>query len=231
MLPTATIIEAPYQAGSSASSQKRKAKKNNHESDDEGRAAFTVRASLYDFTPITADSERKGKAFLNSEHWASGLQASVLQSVKKIPLRFFIVDDSGSMATVDGNRSVKTTANSSKHNMKKMIKCTRWSELTASLRFHVALADAFQAPTEFRFLNLNNSQPILVGDSKDTRKESMGLVLELLDESPSGQTPLCRQVDNTAAAAIVIAVAVVLLLRLALVRYNCTSNGDLGEEL
>ena len=114
-LPTARIIETAYVGGSSSSSKRNKGKTNNQsfknqaESEEESTvaAAFKVRASQYDFSPISAEDERKGKAYLTSEHWTTGLQTAVLQSVKKIPLRFIIVDDSGSMATVDGNRSVK----------------------------------------------------------------------------------------------------------------------------
>jgi hypothetical protein len=47
-----------------------------------------------------------------------------------MPIRFFITDDSGSMLTNDGKRIVGKGAN------KKLIKCTRWSELVTSLKFH-----------------------------------------------------------------------------------------------
>ena len=35
----------------------------------------------------------------------------------------------------------------------RVVQCSRWSEMTESLRFHVQLAHAAQSPTEFRMLN------------------------------------------------------------------------------
>jgi hypothetical protein len=96
MLPTATIIEVPYQAGTTSSSkQKRKSSSIDQTDDEEARrAAFTVRASQYNISPISVDAERAGKAFLTTEKRTSGwlLQACILQSIKKIPLRFIVVD-------------------------------------------------------------------------------------------------------------------------------------------
>ena len=35
----------------------------------------------------------------------------------------------------------------------RLVSCSRWSEMTESLRFHIDLAGAAKAPTEFRLLN------------------------------------------------------------------------------
>jgi hypothetical protein len=43
----------------------------------------------------TAADEHKGKSLLDLFAWPNGLQQSVFKSCKKIPLRFFIIDDSG----------------------------------------------------------------------------------------------------------------------------------------
>eukprot|EP01031_Cornospumella_fuschlensis_P044471 gene44470-54386_t len=45
-----------------------------------------------------------GKRFLTKHGWPSGLQEAVLKSCRKIPVRFYIVDDSGSMISNDGRR-------------------------------------------------------------------------------------------------------------------------------
>ena len=42
--------------------------------------------------------------FLSSKNWPPGLQTACVQSCEKLPVRFFIVDDSGSMALSDGHR-------------------------------------------------------------------------------------------------------------------------------
>lgn len=39
--------------------------------------------------------ERRGGAVLQAHDWPEGLRTTVYKSCKKIPLRFFIVDDSG----------------------------------------------------------------------------------------------------------------------------------------
>lgn len=76
-------------------------------------------------------------------------------------------------------------------NVDRFINCSRWSELCDSIRFHAGLADAAQSPTEFRFLN--NSPPLLLGAGESSRANYERL-LEVLEESPHGQTPLCAQV-------------------------------------
>ncbi len=64
------------------------------------------------------------------------------------------------MMTNDGHRLIGVGTKNAK-----MIQCTRWSELTSSLKFHAQLAHAAKAPTEFRLLN--NCEPILVGTAAD----------------------------------------------------------------
>jgi hypothetical protein len=59
------------------------------------------------------------------------------------------------MSTADGLKVIGADAAS------KLIKCTRWSELSQTLKFHAELAEATKAPTEFRLLN--GSDPVVVG--------------------------------------------------------------------
>lgn len=59
--------------------------------------------------PTTVQSfENEGGAreFLLGQGFPLGLQDAFVESLKKLPLRFFILDDSGSMATNDGKRIV-----------------------------------------------------------------------------------------------------------------------------
>lgn len=51
-----------------------------------------------------------GKAFLRRYHWPEGLQMELLHSCRKIPLRFYVVDDSGSMISDDGRRVISQGA-------------------------------------------------------------------------------------------------------------------------
>ena len=49
-------------------------------------------------------NEYAAKEFLKGQRWPSGMQQAALNSMQKMPIRYFIVDDSGSMASADGNR-------------------------------------------------------------------------------------------------------------------------------
>jgi len=141
--------------------------------------------SLLKSFPFPEPNKEGVKRFLTQSNWPPGLQEALIKSITKIPIRFFIVDDSGSMLSNDGKRRIGEGPTS------KIINCTRWSELSSSMEFHIQLASSANAVTEFRFLNQKN--PIIIGrpDGEDTRKE---LLSDLFEAGPAGQTPLCYHV-------------------------------------
>lgn len=49
-------------------------------------------------------NEGGAREFLSAHGFPQGLQDSFIDALSKLPLRFFIVDDSGSMATSDGKK-------------------------------------------------------------------------------------------------------------------------------
>ena len=51
-------------------------------------------------------NEGGAREFLQGQGFPQGLQDSFIETLVKIPLRFFILDDSGSMAMNDGKRIV-----------------------------------------------------------------------------------------------------------------------------
>lgn len=108
------------------------------------------------------------------------MQEAVFKSLRRIPMRFFIIDDSGSMATSDGHRLVSN----------KMVNCTRWSELVDSMKFHAGLAQAANALSEFRLLN--SAPPCLVGCSDDGA--GYRALMGHLGGNPGGLTPLCKHI-------------------------------------
>lgn len=55
------------------------------------------------------------KEFLTFSGWPKGLQDTLFKSLPLSPLRYFIVDDSGSMATNDGHRVMTTKAGTTKY--------------------------------------------------------------------------------------------------------------------
>ena len=50
--------------------------------------------------------------FLNGMKYPEGLQEVLLRGLKKVPIRFFLIDNSGSMSESDGNVLVKHGKNS-----------------------------------------------------------------------------------------------------------------------
>ena len=140
------------------------------------------------YTAVGGFDARACRNFLQKYGWPEGLQEAMVKSCLKMPVRFFITDDSGSMLTNDGNRIVGSDSRK-----KKLIKCTRWSELTQSLRFMAELSEAAHAPSEFRLLN--NAEPVLVGKNDDNGS-GLALINEIFDDSPGGQTPICAQINE-----------------------------------
>lgn len=135
-------------------------------------------------------NETECHKFLEKHKWPRGLIKALIKNCKKIPIRFFIVDDSGSMSTNDGKRIL----NSATPNPK-VINCTRWAELCESLKFHAELSEVLGAPSEFRLLN--GADPVMVGlDSGHDGGESLAFAREVFSEDPAGQTPLCAHINR-----------------------------------
>lgn len=132
-----------------------------------------IKTTLADNTNsiLKPPDEENAKDFLTKHNWPQGLQDALLKSCKKFAIRYFITDDSGSMMTNDGRRLIGSGKNA------KMIQCTRWSELTSSLKFHAELAHAAKAPTEFRLLN--NCEPIMVGSPGDIGGDGLHAALSV----------------------------------------------------
>ena len=78
---------------------------------------------------------------------AKGLSNTVAQSVKAHPLRIMIVDNSGSMNTCDGNKMLNNNGSV------KMVKCSRWVELSDEVMKVADVSSALNARTDFHLLN------------------------------------------------------------------------------
>jgi hypothetical protein len=146
-------------------------------------------------------NEEGAKEYLSRCEFPPGLIQAVVKSSRKLPIRFYIIDDSGSMNRVDGRRIVKTehtTIDSKTHKEKKVIEysmkeCTRWTELVVTIKFLAELSMKLQIPSEFRLLN--GADPVMIGlDPKDD-SDALAFLSEVLSEDPAGSTPLCQQVD------------------------------------
>jgi hypothetical protein len=148
-----------------------------------------LRKKIVDSFKLKTD-EPKARQFLQKYRFPEGLVQTVFKSCRKLPLRFFIVDDSGSMLTNDGRRLL------SQGNSTKLIKCTRWAELSESMLFLAELSEILRVPSEFRLLN--GAEPVLVG-LEDDQGESFKFLKEVLAENPAGPTPLCTHIAGVVA--------------------------------
>lgn len=123
---------------------------------------------------------------LIDHHWPAGLRRMLHQNTPLYHKRYFILDDSSSMMTNDGMKLIGQAAN------QKFYPCSRWSELTAAMRFHAELASHASVPTEFRFLN--KGTPVKFGINCDNFAAFHALLAHL-DSSPGGSTPLVQHIN------------------------------------
>ena len=140
-------------------------------------------------TSISSKDAASTKEFLNNNNWPRGLQNYIIQNSQKIAYRYFILDDSGSMASNDGKRLLRLSG----PNNFKIVSCTRWTELGESMKFHTTLASALNVSCEFRMLN--SMTPVNIG-GPDGHPEGLAIVHSVLNDSPGGQTPLCRHISE-----------------------------------
>jgi len=125
------------------------------------------------------------REYLTTYRWPKGLQDALIKELPRYPARYFICDDSGSMNAIDGEMLVSSGT------QYKMVECTRWKELTTAMKFHVGLAQAASALSEFRLLN--NAPPITIGINDPNAYPA---ALDAFERSPTGATPLCFHVKQ-----------------------------------
>lgn len=77
----------------------------------------------------------------------SGLAQELGNTRITYPLRFWVVDNSGSMQTSDGHQLRGTLE------ALRVVDCNRWTELQGAVEFHAELAGLLEATTVFRLLN------------------------------------------------------------------------------
>lgn len=121
----------------------------------------------------------------------AGLAAQYIHSAEDFALRLWIIDNSGSMATHDGNR-VGYKSDGTQMTMQ----CSRWDELGDSLEYHGILAANLGAPTQFRVLNPPGGgvpQTMWCGAGDPGAEEDA--IRWLRRTSPTGRTPLCGAIN------------------------------------
>jgi len=133
--------------------------------------------------------------------WPAGLTNAVATSVEQFPVRFVVVDNSGSMQSMDGSRLCKTAAGAYK-----AIKATRWAELGDVISEMADVAAMLGACTHFHMLNPSAvGQFFALADDGTTGVRGAGApctaetIKSAMKTSPSGTTPLTESVQHLTA--------------------------------
>jgi hypothetical protein len=119
-----------------------------------------------------------------------GLCNVLKDSSESCALRYWIVDNSGSMGSMDGKKYVQATGG----NMTS-VSCSRWEELADSLYWHGTTAVMLQARTEFILLNKpsdGSPKRVVLGDQNN----DMNQLTRLVTSGPQGCTPLCETIKQ-----------------------------------
>ena len=88
----------------------------------------------------------------NQHDFSIGLARQLGVSKICFPLRFWVVDNSGSMRRKDGHQVLHSSSSSSS-SVVAIQNCSRWLELQQSMAWHAEIAGLLHAPTVFRMLN------------------------------------------------------------------------------
>uniref|UniRef100_A0A7S4QK78 SAM domain-containing protein n=3 Tax=Ditylum brightwellii TaxID=49249 RepID=A0A7S4QK78_9STRA len=125
-----------------------------------------------------------------------GLINALLINCSVFPVRYWVIDNSGSMNTPDGHRIIE----SFQRNNVNIVSCTRWEEIKECVNYHARISALLCAPTIFRLLNDPGAR---VGPQQFSVAES-GQALAYQDEQavraimdkarPSGTTPLTQHI-------------------------------------
>ena len=132
---------------------------------------------------------------LLDQGYTRGLAASLNQMRDVYALRFWIIDNSGSMQKTDGHRMVPTK----NREVVKMVECSRWEEISQCVDYHIQLAGLIGAPTRFRFLNNPGAnvgpQQFSVAENPERSMYDVQEATKIMRGArPSGCTPLTSHI-------------------------------------
>jgi DNA-binding transcriptional MerR regulator len=125
--------------------------------------------------------------FMIKRKWPEGFRKAVSDSKNHVAFRFIVVDNSKSMLKRDGHNL------SNIDGIKSYQVCSRWEEVSESVRIIASLADAAGTPTQVRLLNKANS--ITVGVDMDNGF-NLSMINKQLEVEPTGLTPICKQIKG-----------------------------------
>ena len=128
--------------------------------------------------------------------YTEGLITALNQLKESLPLRFWLVDNSGSMLQSDGNE-VRALGSEQPYVVEN---CTRWAELEGTVAWHASLAGILKTNTVFRLLNppehLPAAQEFTVAGPNESLDETdlkVQQAKEIMNKiTPKGFTPLTK---------------------------------------
>jgi len=143
---------------------------------------------------LTLDYEQLEQ--LRQQGYTDGLARALVESCSSFPLRIWVIDNSGSMNSVDGNMLVATKSSSEV----KSVSCTRWKEIQETVKYHAQMAALLKAPPTFRFFYHPGvsglDQEFSVADKgEDMIAEDLRVANHIMSNAlPNGLTPLSEHV-------------------------------------
>lgn len=157
------------------------------QSDVATNEAFDLNTSL--LSPSLTESMINN---LKEQGYTRGLIDTLWDTKKTMPLRIWLVDNSGSMRESDGKRIVSDPKTKQ---IKIIPGCSRWAEMQQMMEYHARIAACIEAPSIFRFLNDPvNAGPqqfsIALNGTENIANELSVALQTISNVSPVGVTPL-----------------------------------------
>jgi hypothetical protein len=139
---------------------------------------------------------------LQEQGYTNGLIDALEKNRRAFPCNYWIVDNSGSMATADGHRIVPQ-----KNGSLKFSTCTRWKEMQETVDYHTQLAAVLNSPTTYRLLNnpgavagpqifrVAHHQPEGSHNNNTIDHDLAVAQSVMMNTQPAGVTPLAQHVE------------------------------------
>lgn len=134
---------------------------------------------------------------LRAQGYSSGMVTSIGKNNDTFALRFWVVDNSGSMAATDGSQLIV-----SKNKTMRIASCTRWKEIQETVDYHVQMAGLVKAPTVFRLLNNPGArvgpQEFGIADkgAEMIQNDMQVAKTTMMNATPTGVTPLSMHIND-----------------------------------
>jgi hypothetical protein len=131
---------------------------------------------------------------LRRQGFPMGLAQELGRMRSTYPLRFWVIDNSGSMRTSDGHELRGTSQ------QLQLVPCTRWKELQGTIEYHIEMAGLMKSTTIFRLLNDPGAN---VGPQEFSVAETPGMIEKdivrgigiIRKAEPLGLTPLAKHIQ------------------------------------